>query len=71
MATIAPANLQIGPRASAIAKVTGKISQPMLWGPPPHQRPNRYIVVTAVSQGSAVVAGTPWTGNAGSCFYLG
>jgi beta-galactosidase len=54
-AVLAPANLQIPPGDSAIAEAVGAIASPNLWGPPPHQRPNRYVAVTTVSQEGKVV----------------
>jgi beta-galactosidase len=51
---IAPRNLQIPPESSAVAEGIGTIAHPKLWGPPPRQRPNRYVAVTTVSQGDKV-----------------
>jgi beta-galactosidase len=49
---LAPFNLNIPPAGSATADGNGMISHPLLWGPPPQQRPNRYVAVTRVSQGN-------------------
>ena len=55
VAGIAPVNLQIAANAEAIAEGKGTVAKPQLWGPPPQQRPNRYVAVTTVSQGNKVV----------------
>jgi len=55
LAGIAPPSLQIPPGASAVAEGTGTVAHPKLWGPPPQQRPNRYVAVTTVAQGDKVV----------------
>jgi beta-galactosidase len=52
---IAPVNLQIPPSDSAVAEGVGMVINPKLWGPPPTQRPNRYVAVTTVSQEGMVV----------------
>ena len=50
-----PAEATIGPRSSATFKGTVTISKPRLWGPPPSQRPNRYVALTTVSNDEGVV----------------
>ena len=55
VADIAPLSLQIPPGGSAVAEGTGTVANPKLWGPPPQQRPHRYVAVTTVSQGDKVV----------------
>jgi beta-galactosidase len=55
VANIAPVNLQIPPGDSAVAEGVGTVINPKLWGPPPQQRPNRYVAVTTLSQGGKVV----------------
>jgi beta-galactosidase len=55
VANIGPATLHIPPGGSAVAEGRGTVSHPQLWGPPPTQRPNRYVAVTTVSQGGKVV----------------
>jgi beta-galactosidase len=55
VARISPATLRIAPGSNALAKSTATVTTPKLWGPPPHQRPNRYVAVTTVSQGGKVV----------------
>ena len=52
---IAPLSLQIPPDGSAVAEGTGTVANPKLWGPPPQQRPNRYVAVTTLLQGDKVV----------------
>jgi beta-galactosidase len=55
VASIAPVNVQISPGASAVAEGSATITNPKLWGPPPTQKPNRYVAVTTVSQDGKVV----------------
>jgi beta-galactosidase len=55
IAGITPLKVQIPPRGSAVAKGTGMVVNPKLWGPAPQQRPNRYVAVTTVSVGDKVV----------------
>jgi beta-galactosidase len=55
VSTIAPATLQITAGASAVADGSGTIANPKMWGPPPTQKPNRYVAITTVRQGNAVV----------------
>ena len=55
VASIAPVNLQIAPKANAMAEGRGTVTKPKLWGPPPTQKPNRYVAVTTISQGNKVV----------------
>src|SRR5664280_1643029 len=50
VANIAPMSLKISPGESAVAEGVGTVVNPKLWGPPPTQRPNRYVAVTTVSQ---------------------
>lgn len=54
-ATIAPVDLQIPPGGSAVADGSGTIANPKLWGPPPTQRPNRYVAVTTVMEDGKAV----------------
>ncbi len=49
-ANIAPANLRIAPDDSAVAEGSTTVINPKLWGPPPTQKPDRYVAVTTVSQ---------------------
>ncbi len=55
VAKIAPVNLQIRPGERAVAEGGATVINPKLWGPPPQQRPNRYVAVTIVSQDEKVV----------------
>jgi beta-galactosidase len=48
-------SLRIEPGASAVSEGTAKIARPKLWGPPPQQRPNRYVAVTTVSQAGKTI----------------
>lgn len=54
IASLTPQRVQVPPRGSAVADGTGKLLNPKLWGPPPQQRPNRYVAVTTVSAGDQV-----------------
>ena len=47
--------VQIPPHGSASAEATAKVVKPKFWGPPPQQRPNRYVAVTTVSEADQVV----------------
>ncbi|MCC4601639.1 beta-galactosidase GalB [Xanthomonas melonis] len=55
VAQIAP--LQVSVPAGGSARVQGavRIDHPQLWGPPPTQRPHRYVAVTEVRQNGRVV----------------
>ncbi len=55
IASISAVNLRIAAGSNAVIKSTGTISKPKLWGPPPHQHPNRYVAVTTVSHAGKVV----------------
>jgi beta-galactosidase len=55
VADMAPVRLQIPPGGSAVAAGTTTVANARLWGPPPQQRPSRYVAVTTVSQGDKVV----------------
>ncbi len=55
VANIAPVSLRIPPGDNAIAAGSATISNPRLWGPPPTQKPNRYVAVTTVLQDGQVV----------------
>ena len=50
VAEITPADVSVAAGENAEIKSAVVISQPQLWGPPPHQQPNRYLAVTTVSQ---------------------
>jgi beta-galactosidase len=55
VATIAPASVTIAPGSSTTTEGTTTISNPKLWGPLPHQQPNRYVAVTTIRQDGKVV----------------
>ena len=48
VAGITAARLKIAAGANAVAEGRGTVSNPKLWGPPPTQKPNRYIAVTTI-----------------------
>jgi beta-galactosidase len=52
---IAPVNLEIPSGQSSFADVGAIVANPKLWGPPPTQKPNRYVAVTMISQNGKVV----------------
>jgi beta-galactosidase len=52
---LTPLKVQIPPHGSAVAAGTAKVRNPGLWGPPPQQRPNRYVAVTTLSAGGKLV----------------
>ena len=52
---IAPANLEIGAKTNALAEGNSIVVNPKLWGPPPQQKPNRYVAVTTIAQNGRVV----------------
>lgn len=55
VARIAPQSLSIAPNANARFAGSTRIAKPRLWGPPPTQQPNRYVMVsTVLSNGQAV-----------------
>ncbi|HEU6447213.1 MAG TPA: beta-galactosidase GalB [Verrucomicrobiae bacterium] len=55
VANIAPAVIQITPHKSGIVEGGEIIENPKLWGPPPSQRPNRYLAVTTIAQNGKIV----------------
>jgi beta-galactosidase len=55
VAKIAPANLQVSPGEHAVAEGAATVANPKLWGPPPTQKPNRYVAITTISQGGKMV----------------
>lgn len=55
VAKIAPMDLQIAPGGNAVAENGATVINPKLWGPPPTQKPNRYVAVTTVSQEGRVI----------------
>lgn len=55
VARIAATSARIAARASATLHGDARIAKPRLWGPPPTQRPHRYVAVTEVTQDGRVV----------------
>jgi beta-galactosidase len=55
VATIPPMNLEIPSGTSQVATGAAAVLHPELWGPPPQQRPHRYVAVTTVSEAGNVV----------------
>jgi beta-galactosidase len=55
VARIAAVSLVIAAGGKVTAETRGVIRNPKLWGVPPHQKPHRYVAVTAVLQGGANV----------------
>ncbi len=55
VARIAPVNLQVGAKTNALTDGMATVLDPKLWGPPPTQKPNRYVAVTTVSQAGKVL----------------
>jgi beta-galactosidase len=54
VASIDPVETPVAAGASATVKGSVVMANPRLWGPPPHQQPNRYVAVTTVSQDGRV-----------------
>ena len=55
VAAMAPSRLRIAAGASGKASGSVTLAKPRLWGPPPLQRPNRYVAVTSVTRDGAEV----------------
>jgi beta-galactosidase len=55
VAAVPPLNVTLSPKHSEVVEGTAKVSHPKLWGPPPQQRPNRYLAVTTVSRANQVL----------------
>jgi beta-galactosidase len=55
VATFEPLKTMVAAGQSAKVKASVTLENPHLWGPPPTQRPNRYVAVTTVSQNSKVL----------------
>jgi len=49
VATIEPVEAAVAAGASATVQGSVTLAKPRLWGPPPSQKPNRYVAVTTVS----------------------
>jgi len=55
VATVAPVTVHVMRKSSAIVQQNATVDHPRLWGPPPKQTPNRYVVVTTVRQGGTIL----------------
>jgi beta-galactosidase len=55
VAKIAPVNFEILSGTNFVAEGNATMANPKLWGPPPTQKPSRYVAVTTVSQDGKVV----------------
>jgi beta-galactosidase len=55
VAAIAPQQLRIAAGASGKAGGSVTIAKPRLWGPPPTQRPHRYVAVTTLKRGGVEI----------------
>jgi beta-galactosidase len=55
VAEMAPVSLEIGAKTNALAEGNSVVVNPKLWGPPPQQKPNRYVAVTTITQNGRVV----------------
>ena len=55
VARMAPASVQLEGRGNARVTSSATLSQPRLWGPPPTQKPNRYVAVTTLSRKGEVM----------------
>lgn len=55
VAHLAPASLNVPAHGQASVEGNTVVSHPRLWGPPPGQKPNRYVAVTTVSRDGRVV----------------
>ena len=50
VASVEPVETLVAAGASATVKGSVVIAGPRLWGPPPNQKPNRYVAVTTISR---------------------
>lgn len=55
VAALKPAVAVISAGSSAVIAGSTVVRNPRLWGPPPQQKPNRYVAVTTVSQDGRLV----------------
>lgn len=55
VARVAATEVRVPPGGTVRTSGTTRIERPALWGPPPTQRPNRYLAVTSVRLGEEVV----------------
>lgn len=52
---IADADLEVSPGQGSVTEGNTTVLNPNLWGPPPGQKPNRYVAVTTVSKNGSVI----------------
>ena len=55
VARTAPVTVDVGPGAEATAAASAVLEHPALWGPPPTQRPHRYLAITTLHHGEEVL----------------
>lgn len=55
VATLGQVELTIPAGGSASARTSGELANPKLWGPLPAQKPQRYVAVTSVRRGDALL----------------
>ena len=55
VAAIPAMELRVAGGKSSTVETKGTVANPKLWGVPPTQKPNRYVAVTTVTKGGAVV----------------
>src|SRR5699024_6204246 len=55
VARTTPVALAIAPGAAERAVASARIERPALWGPPPTQRPHRYLAITTLRRGEEIV----------------
>jgi beta-galactosidase len=55
VAAIRPASTAVAAGSTSVVKGSVIVANPSLWGPPPQQRPNRYVAVTTLSDSGRVI----------------
>jgi beta-galactosidase len=55
VAATSPVAVHVPRGTSAVARQEARVAHPRLWGPPPHQAPHRYALVTTVARGGDTV----------------
>jgi beta-galactosidase len=55
VAQIKPAGIQIAAGSTARVQSSTTIANPRLWGPPPTQKPHRYVAITTVSRAGKAI----------------
>jgi beta-galactosidase len=61
VARIAPVNATVAAGASARLQGSVTLANPKLWGPPPTQKPNRYVAITTVAASRQSAAMFKWS----------